>query len=137
MRPEAPFKLTSLKIAREAKVLNLGKFVKNLDAELVAVNNEKLKFLKREQSLKRQIESIKTYLAKNMAEGEQFKDAQIRVSWRMPSEQVHVSNVDMIPEKYKRITVEADKIELKKAIKNGELITGAYLQYVEPSVLIK
>ena len=48
-------KLNGLKVARESKVLNLGKFVKNLDAELTAVNNEKIKFLKREQSLKRQI----------------------------------------------------------------------------------
>lgn len=130
-------KLNYLKVARDAKVLNLGKFVKNLDAELTAVNNEKTKFLKREQSLKRQIESIKTYLAKNMAEGEKFKDAQIMVSWRMPSEQVHVSNVDMLPEKYKRISVDANKVELKRAIKNGEAITGACLQYGEPSVLIR
>lgn len=130
-------KLNYLKVARDMKVLNLGKFVKNLDAELTAVNNEKTKFLKREQSLKRQIESIKTYLAKNMAEGEKFKDTQIMVSWRMPGEQVHVSNVDMLPEKYKRISVDANKVELKRAIKNGEAITGACLQYGEPSVLIR
>ncbi|WP_116963070.1 siphovirus Gp157 family protein [Fastidiosibacter lacustris] len=130
-------KLTNLKIAREEKVLNLGKYIKNLDAELTAVSNEKAKFVKWEQSLKKRIESIKTYLAKNMAEGEKFKDAQIMVSWRMPGEQVHVSNVNMIPEKYKRITVEPDKVELKKAIKNGEAITGAYLQYGEPGVLIR
>ncbi|WP_440682327.1 siphovirus Gp157 family protein [Cysteiniphilum halobium] len=130
-------KLTSLKIARKEKVLNLGKYIKNLDAELTAVNNEKTKFLKWEQSLKKRIESIKTYLAKNMAEGEKFKDTQIMVSWRMPGEQVHVSNVDMIPEKYKRITVDANKVELKRAIKNGEAITGACLQYGEPSVLIR
>ncbi|MCF6776727.1 siphovirus Gp157 family protein [Thiotrichales bacterium 19X7-9] len=130
-------KLDELNLAREVKILNIAKLIKNLTAEQAAINHEKSKFQQWESSIKNRVESLKNYLINNLREGEKFKDTQIMVSYKKPLQKVQISDVDVLPDEFKKISVLADKAKIKRQLLDGEIVLGAKLELGEPSVLIK
>ena len=118
--------LDELMLARDVKIENTALLYKNILAELKAVLDEKAAFDKRAKSLKNRAESVRTYLENNL-NGESFKTPKTAISWRK-SESVEVPDIEKLDEDYLRFKApEPDKTEIRKAIKAGVKVKGAYL----------
>ena len=119
-------KLDNLDLLREAKIENIGLYIKNLNAEAAALKAEKENLAARQRIKENRAESLKRYLESNL-QGEKFETPKLAITWRR-SESVEVNDPGKLPEKFlKQKPPEPDKIGLKAAIKAGETIEGVRL----------
>lgn len=113
------------------KVLDLAKWIKNLDAERQAVYNEKQKLEKRKKTLDNKIESIRSYIdfcTLNIPKEKLPKDATTVIT-RSKSSSVEVDldelmKFDNCDDYLTYAPPKPDKAEIKKAIKSGQTIPG-------------
>lgn len=119
--------LEALEMERDAKIENIGIWIKELTANAEAIKAEKLKLAEREKSARNKAESLKGFLTVYL-DGKKFKTARVAIKFRNV-ESVSVPDVAMLPAEYIRtkITNEADKTAIKNAIKAGEVVAGAEL----------
>lgn len=115
----------ALQMERDAKVEGLACYIKNKIAEAEAIYAEINVLSYRAEAKKKEIERCKAYLAGALY-GEKFETPRCKITWRK-SEICNVLNIDAVPEEYKRtkVTVDADKTAIKKAIKSGTEVPGA------------
>lgn len=115
----------ALQMERGQKIEGLCCYIKNLMAEVVAYEAEEKRMRERRAAKEREIDRCKGYLA-GVLYGEKFETPRCKVSWRK-SEVCNVLSMEEIPDEYKRtkVTVDADKTAIKKAIKAGMEIPGA------------
>lgn len=115
----------ALQMERDAKVEGMCCYIKNLMAEAEALYAEINVLSYRAGAKKKEIERCKNYLAGALY-GEKFETPRCKISWRK-SEICNVLSMEAIPDEYKRtkVTVDADKTAIKKAIKAGAEIPGA------------
>ena len=94
-------------------------------AEAVAYEAEEKRMRERRAAKEREIDRCKGYLA-GVLYGEKFETPRCKISWRK-SEICNVLSMEEIPDEYKRtkVTVDADKTAIKKAIKAGAEVPGA------------
>ncbi len=121
-------KLNELNMERAAKITNIVHFIKNLEADAEAFKKVADDFKSRKDSAEKKAASLRKYL-ENYMNGETFEseDKTAKISYRK-SEAVEVTDVWKLPMQYQKFKdPEADKTELKKALKAGEEIEGATL----------
>lgn len=121
-------RLADLTLDREQKLDNTMAYIKNLEAEAKAFNEEIKRLKDLESKAKNRSEHLKAYLSMNMEQGETFTSSRGKISWRK-SERV-IADVDKIPEQFKRRIeeVKPDLVGIKKAIKAGEEVSGAFIE---------
>lgn len=117
----------ALEMERDAKIENIGLWIKDLTAQAEAIKAEKNKLAEREKSAKNKVERLKEFLTAYLG-GKKFETAKVAIKFRSV-ESVSVPDVAMLPAEYIRtkITNEADKTAIKNAIKAGEVVAGAEL----------
>lgn len=122
-----PNVLEELEMAREQKIENVGLYIKNLEAEADAVENQEKVFADRKKRIRKKIEGLKGFLGYAL-QGEPFKTDKVVMSFRR-SESVHITDEYLIPDEYKTFTVvkKPDKTVIKKALKDGKEIMGCEL----------
>lgn len=122
-----PNALEELEMAREQKIENVGLYIKNLEAEADAVENQEKTFAIRKKRIRKKIEGLKGFLEYAL-QGEKFKTDKVEMSFRK-SESVHVTDEHLIPDEYKLFTVvkKPDKKIIKDALKKGKEIMGCEL----------
>ena len=122
-----PNALEELEMAREQKIENVGLYIKNLEAEATAVENQEKIFADRKKRIKKKIEGLKSFLGYAL-QGEKFRTDKVEMSFRR-SESVHITDEYLIPDEYKVCTVvkKPDKKVIKDAIKAGKDIMGVEL----------
>ena len=115
----------ALQMERDAKVEGLACYIKNKLADAEAIYAEINVLNYRAETLKKEAERCKAYLAGALY-GEKFETPRCKITWRK-SEICNVLSMDELPDEYKRtkVTVDADKTAIKKAIKAGMEIPGA------------
>lgn len=115
----------ALQMERDAKVEGLACYIKNLMAEEAAFDAEIKVLIERKAVRTREVERCKAYLA-GVLYGEKFETPRCKITWRK-SEICNVLNIDAVPDEFKRtkVTVDADKTAIKKAIKGGAEVPGA------------
>lgn len=115
----------ALQMERGQKIEGMCCYIKNLMAEAVAYEAEEKRMRERRAAKEREIDRCKGYLA-GVLYGEKFETPRCKITWRK-SEVCNVLSMEEIPDEYKRtkITVDADKTAIKKAIKAGMEIPGA------------
>lgn len=115
----------ALQMERGQKIEGMCCYIKNLMAEAVAYEAEEKRMRERRAAKEREIDRCKGYLA-GVLYGEKFETPRCKISWRK-SEICNVLNIDAVPDEFKRtkVTVDADKTAIKKAIKGGAEIPGA------------
>lgn len=118
-------RLTELAIAREAKIEGAACFVKELDAEAVAIRNEEKALADRRKALESKAEHITNWLDYVLG-GEKFSTPRVALSYRS-SKAVEVTDVTLLPADYVRTKIEPDKVALAADLKAGQAIPGAYL----------
>lgn len=123
--------LKLLEAERGLKLENIGLFIKNLDADILAIKEEEKKLADRRKVKENKSKSVKQFLSDYLQiEGvKKFETARIKLSFRK-SESVNVTvAAEKLPSGYYKEKTEytADKAEIKKAIKSGIAIAGAEL----------
>jgi hypothetical protein len=115
----------ALQMERGQKIEGLCCYIKNTLAEAEAIYAEINVLSRRAEAHKKEVERCKAYLA-GVLYGEKFETPRCKISWRK-SEVCNVLSMEEIPDEYKRtkVTVDADKTAIKKAIKAGAEIPGA------------
>ena len=118
----------SLKLTFEDKLDNSQRYVLTLNGEADILAKE----IKRSQAKKTALENKADRLSEMMknailSSGEnKFKTSLYSFNIKK-TESVEVRDLDVIPRAYLRLKKEADKVAIKKALKNGDVIEGVYL----------
>lgn len=131
-----PEKLEALQMEREKKLEGVALWVKNLKADLSALEAERKVFQQREKSCKAKIESLSKWLT-GALNGEKFETPKVKVSFRK-SEAVEILDERLIPIDYMNIKTEEspDKTAIKDALKHNFNVPGAAL-IVNKNIQIK
>ena len=116
-----------LQMDRNDKLESIALWHKNLLAEAKAYKAEKDSFADKQKRAENKAESLKKYLDSAL-QGSKFGTTRVDISYRK-STNVEVADIELLPNDYKKsiTTVSADKVELAKALKAGEIINGATL----------
>lgn len=124
---EAYAAIDGLEMALAEKTENILLWIKNLSAEAEALKAEKMSFDARQKRAERKAESLKRYVSKAL-EGKKFKTDRVEASWRKSESAEFEGNVMSLPENCIRVKEpEVNKAELKKLLKAGQKIEGAWL----------
>ena len=119
-------KMNELQIERGKKIEGAAFLRREALDNSEIIGNE----IKRLQSLKKaqdnRADNLLKYITGALG-GEKFKTPFISITYRN-TESVDVSDIDALPEQYVRVKKEANKTDLKKALKAGEEIQGVTLQ---------
>lgn len=122
--------LEQLQIDREIKLDNIGKYIKNLDAEIIALKAQEQAFAARRKSKERKIETLKNSVLASLQAANQKKFETVNVAYSLRrSETVEVVEIEKLDKKYikEKYEYSADKTAIKNAIKAGETVEGAVL----------
>lgn len=122
--PEA---LDSLLMQRTDKIESVVLWIKNLQADVVALKAEKDAFAYREKCASAKIDQLKTWLA-HACGGEKFSTAKCAVSFRR-SESVEVLDESAVPAQFmvETVTTKPDKTAIKELLKSGHAVNGCRL----------
>ena len=116
----------------EEKSIAIASFIKNIEAEYIAIEKAKRAMLERQKKHKKKIEDLKAYLLSNMERMGINKITcphfEIKLKKCPPS--VNVMDEDILPEEYKRTKTEVtiDKEKILQEIKEGVIIPGVSMK---------
>lgn len=103
-------------------------------AEAKAIKEEAATLLARAKTKENNSERLKKWLEKKL-EGVPFENSRHKIGWRK-SESIIILDENAIQENYKKIKTEINKKEIKKALKQGEVVQGATLD-IKNNIQIK
>lgn len=117
-----------LKMTFEDKLDNSQRYILTLNGEADILAKE----IKRLQAKKTALENKADRLSEMMknailSSGENKFKTSLYIFNIKKTESVEVRDLDVIPRAYLRLKKEADKVAIKKALKNGDVIEGVYL----------
>lgn len=114
-----------LQMERDDKIENIACWIKNLKADAAALKAEKEAFAKRQKAAERKVESLSKYLNAYLA-GARYKGKRASITYRKVA-QVEIADEAAIPEEFKRVKIEPNKVDIKLAIRQGKEVPGASL----------
>ena len=116
------------------KIDNIVCFVKSLEALNNAIKNEKKALDERIKFNDNKIERLKSYVSESLKQRQlkKFETSKNKLSFRK-SESVNVLDESLLDKKFmkEKTTYTPDKTSIKKALKNGEEVSGAVLEVKE------
>lgn len=120
-------KFESMQLAREEKLTNIALLYKNMTSDAKQLKELEKEYSDRRKRCEKTAEWCKETLARELA-GEKFEDKnkRFKISWRK-SEKVEITNEDVIPAEFVKQTISFDKLAMKDAMKNGNVIEGVQL----------
>ena len=123
--------LDALEIELKDKLEACGCYIKNLEAEAFALDQEARALKARKDAAVAKVKRMKEYVkgCMDMAGEKRLETPRVVLSQRK-STYLEVEDDMMVPEDYKTIeeVVKVDKDAIKKAIKNGEQVAGCELK---------
>ena len=123
--------LDSIEEAIEDKAENIAKWIRNLEADKKAFEEEEKRFKEKKQAADNRIKSLKLYLEDNMrlTGKTKFKAGVFNFSIQNNPPSVEVYDATLIPPKYliEQLPV-VDKQIIKELLKQGKEIPGATLK---------
>lgn len=128
IKPEIMQALTLTRDNLQEKALDYGYVIKGLEYELECYDKEIKRLTERKRSIDKTIDRLKDILSGAMQEFDivEIKGQTLKLSFRK-SEQVEVPNIYELDLKYIKVKHEVDKVAIKQALKNGEVVEGATL----------
>tara|TARA_R110001632_G_scaffold68988_1_gene161769 strand:+ start:203 stop:694 length:492 start_codon:yes stop_codon:yes gene_type:complete len=128
LTPEVEYKLKINKTELQSKAIAYHSIILSKDAFTMQIDNE----IKRLQALKKRnvnlIDRLKNSLLSAVETFGEFTIGTNTFGIRK-SERVEVEDVNLLPKEYKtiKVTEQANKAEIKKALKNGDKIKGSFI----------
>ena len=120
--------LDNLIIEKEKKILDVARWIKDMEAEYLAIKLEKSKLETKQSSINNKIERVKSWLSQYIGKGNKYNDSNTQISWRKSEVVVCPDDPEELPKNMVKITVTADKAAVKKTIKAGNNVKGCYIQ---------
>lgn len=121
-----PERLEKLQMDLATKRENTALYIKNLVADINAIDAEIKSFNQRKRVLASKLDWLKQYLIDNL-QGQKFSTPKVAISYRK-SEVLKIDDVASIPEEYLKFKEpDVDKMALKKAVKSGVMFNGVEL----------
>ena len=131
-------KIDEVSLNLDAKIENIGCYIKNLEADVEALKKEEDNLYNRRKSAERKIDSLKNYLNGYLTACYPNEDDKAKWRFRSPkvmlgfrkSTTVEVPDLDKLDKTFIKIKTEtsADKKAIKEAIVNGQKVQGAFLK---------
>ena len=124
--------LDELNATRDEKLENIAFYIKNLEAEALALKNEAAKLTARQKAAENHAARLKQYLINNMTEADEKKwksaDSIISMTIR-ETPAVSITDIDKLPKKYlvKTVEVKPDKKAIGEMLKADKKVAGAEL----------
>ena len=121
--------LSNLQIEKEVKLDHYGRYIKNLEAEAKALEEQEKIFKQRRQRLERKAEWFKKAVVSSLMLSGDKKFESINVVFSTRKTQKVEVDEKVLDKRYMREKVEysADKELIKQAIANGEEVPGAWI----------
>ena len=121
----------ALSMERDAKVENIGRWIKNLDATCAAIDNEVDALKSRKEKMSAKSEKLKTYLGEILGY-QKFSGTSCAISFRK-SEQVKIDiDENLLPDDLmtvkETVTRKPNKTAIKALIKGGTPVYGCHLE---------
>ena len=125
--------LDGIKDEFDKKAENTVKVIRNFEADIQALRDEEKRLADKRKSLEKKKEDLKEYLYFNM---ERMKVKKVNagifdINIQKNPQSIKILDDSIIPDKYKILTYNLDKKQLKDDIKNGVEIDGAELVQTE------
>ncbi|WP_446662992.1 siphovirus Gp157 family protein [Geobacillus sp. CCR] len=123
--------LEALQEAIEDKAENIGKLIRNLEADVKVIRDEEKRLAERRQAIENKIERLKSYLQEQLETAgiEKVKRPTITVSIRKNPPSVDVIDETLIPADFLiPQPAKVDKRAILERLKNGEHVPGAALK---------
>lgn len=125
--------LDGIKEEFNMKAENTVKVIRNFEADIQALRDEEKRLADKRKSLEKKKEDLKEYLYFNM---ERMKVRKVNagifdINIQKNPQSIKILDETTIPLKYKILTYNLDKKQLKEDIKNGAEIKGAELVQTE------
>jgi len=113
----------------------------NWQADIAAVSSEIERLTSIKKSMSAKTDKLKDYLRFNMEESgiNKISSELFTASLRKASDIVSIVDMDLLPDEFVSVktSIQADKVAIKKALKEGVDIPGAKLEKGKPSLLLK
>ncbi len=121
--------LSNLQVEKEVKLDNYGRYIKNLEAEAKALEEQEKIFKQRRQRLERKAEWFKKAVVSSLMLSGDKKFESLNVVFSTRKTQKVEVDEKVLDKRYMREKVEysADKELIKQAIANGEEVPGAWI----------
>lgn len=121
-------KYQALNVAEADKTEGVCLMVKNKEALVNELKAEKKRITDRIGTLTNDIERTKEFIDHFILKGQKFETARVRCQYRK-TKSVEVADESMIPAEYmvEKVTVTPDKMAIKKALSEGEIVEGCNL----------
>ena len=127
--------LQALQLEREQKIENVALWYKNLLSDAAQYKAEKDAFAERERAARAKADRLKAYLLDALG-GDKYQSTRVSISYRNSSSVVVDDVLNLPPRFVKFKDPEPDKLAIKEAIKNGEVVNGARMESSQ-SIIIK
>ena len=114
-----------LDMDRDAKIENIGLWIKDLKADADALKAEEHNLADRRRTKENKAEGLRRYLT-YVLDGQKFETAKLKVGYRK-SQQVEVDMAELPDEYFRFRDPEPDKTKIKATLKAGTAIPGAEL----------
>lgn len=115
----------------EEKAINVAMFLKNMEATAEAIKNAEVEMAKRRKALENRVQWLKDYLKDNMLHTgvTKIECPYFKLSVQANPAAVAVFDEDVIPLLYKQqiVSWKVDKLAIKTALHNGQVVPGATL----------
>lgn len=132
--------LNQLQLQTNEKIENIIKYIKNLEAEAIALETEAKRLQDRKVKTLKKVDNLKGYLKEftSTLDSKKYSTGIFKLSIRRNTPSLEITDVQAIPTQYIEYIedIKVDKQRIKEAIKNGEIVPGVNLIKSE-SILIK
>ena len=122
--------LEQLQLDRKTKIDNIAVYVKNLEAEAVAIRAEEKRLKERREAKERKAERLKNYIKTSMMLQGETKFESARVSMSLRNSKAVVVDESKLESVYftSKIVQSVDKKAIREALEAGILVEGAMLE---------
>lgn len=118
----------NLKLSFEDKLNNAQRYCLTLDGEADILAKEIKRLQAKKQALENKADRLTEMMKNAILSSGQAKFKTSLYSFNIKkTESVEVRDLDLIPRVYLRLKKEADKVAIKKALKDGQSINGVFL----------
>lgn len=126
---DCPFEviLEDLKGEKDAKLLGLSVWYKNLNAEAKAIAEEVKVLGARKSAIANKAERLKDFIEASLEPNKKLSDSKVSLSWRKSQAVAVTVEAEDLPLEYIKTTIAPDKTAIKTALNSGKEIMGVDL----------
>lgn len=121
--------LDMLDCSIDEKIENTAMFIRNLKGDIQAFKDEAKRMQKKAKTLENMTERLKNNIDHVMKKNQltEKKVGQFKCYYK-ENETVEIDDLYALPEEFRKLTIAADKVAIKKAIKAEQEVTGARIE---------